>query len=176
VRSSSAAVSVASHRSPTFQQMVKHTLRQSDNFYAESFLLIEGSWRVQRLIRDAAVPESTFTDGSGLSYTDRESPRGEVKLLHFLRQSSAGDRLFSSLPVGCRSGTLLDWFCHTIGQDHVWAKTGTLQHDRALAGFTTDALGREVTFSVLVRGARDLTAARKAIAQAVIAMRRYSRS
>jgi D-alanyl-D-alanine carboxypeptidase/D-alanyl-D-alanine-endopeptidase (penicillin-binding protein 4) len=176
VRSTTASVVLASRRSATFQHMVKHTLRESDNFYAESFLFIEGAWRVQRLVRDAAVPDATFTDGSGLSYTDRESARGEVKLLHYLRQSNAGALWHASLPVGCRSGTLLDWFCHTIGEDNVWAKTGTLLHDRDLAGFTTDARGREVTFSVLVHGVRDLTAARKAIAQAVIAMRRYSGS
>lgn len=173
VRSTNASVVLAKRVSPTLAQMIRHALKESDNFYAESFLFHEGVARVHDLVQTAQIPDVYFTDGSGLSYSDRESPRGELKLLRYVQTTSAADALFSSLPVGCRSGTLDTWFCHTIGAGHVWAKTGTLLHDRALAGYTVDAKGRQVTFSILVRGVRNLSDAQHAIAAAVLVMRRY---
>jgi D-alanyl-D-alanine carboxypeptidase len=173
VRHSTASTVITQRTSPTMAAMIRHALRQSDNFYAESFLFHEGVGRVQDLIKTAQIPDAYFTDGSGLSYADRESTRGELKLLRYVQTTSAGDALFSSLPVGCQSGTLVTWFCNTIGSGHVWAKTGTLLHDKALAGYTIDARGRRVTFSFLAHGVRNISAAQRAIAAAVLVMRRY---
>jgi len=153
---------------------VRHTLQASDNFYAESLLSLEGRGAVTRLLDDAGISNSYATDGSGLSYSDYESARGEVKLLHYAAKSAAADSLVASLPVGCRSGTLYDRFCDTIGEGMVWAKTGTLRYNRALAGYTYDRLGRRVTFSILTYGVRNLTRDVNAIDRAVLVLRRYA--
>ena len=175
VRTSNAKRVVATHNSATMAKMVRHTLQESDNFFAESFLSIEGMGAVDQLRDDAGVTNSHTTDGSGLSYSDYESPRGEVKLLKYAAKSAAADALVASLPVGCRSGTLSDRFCDTIGEGMVWAKTGTLRYNRALSGYTYDNLGRRVTFSILTYGVRNLTSAVHAIDRAVLVLRRYSR-
>ena len=173
VRDSSATHVVASHSSATMAELVQHALRVSDNLYAESFLNIEKRWRVQRLIKDAQVSDSYATDGSGLSYSDYETARGEVKLLKYAARSPIADTLVDSLPLGCRSGTLIDRFCDTIGEGMVWAKTGTLRYNRALSGYTYDGLGRRVTFSILTYGVHNLTSAAHAIDRAVLVMRHY---
>jgi D-alanyl-D-alanine carboxypeptidase len=173
VRDSSATHVLASHTSATMAVLIRHALLVSDNFYAESFLNIEKRWRVDRLIKDAQIGNSYATDGSGLSYSDYETARGEVRLLKYAAGSPAADVLVTSLPVGCRSGTLSDRFCDTIGAGMVWAKTGTLRYNRALAGYTYDGLGRRVTFSILTYGVRNLTSAVHAIDRAVLVMRRY---
>jgi D-alanyl-D-alanine carboxypeptidase/D-alanyl-D-alanine-endopeptidase (penicillin-binding protein 4) len=117
---------------------------------------------------------SYATDGSGLSYDDRETARGEATLLGYAHQSAAAAGLLHALPLGCRRGTLKDRFCHTIGAGTVYAKTGTLTRTSALAGYTTDAEGRWVTFSVICGKVRSVTAAMHAIDRAVLVLRRYS--
>lgn len=173
VRDSSATHVLATHSSVPMAELIKHALRVSDNLYAESFLNIEKRWRVDRLIKDAQVSNSYATDGSGLSYSDYETARGEVKLLKYAAKSPIAETLVASLPLACRSGTLVDRYCGTIGEGMVWAKTGTLRYNRALSGYTYDGLGRRVTFSILTYGVRNLTSAAHAIDHAVLVMRHY---
>jgi D-alanyl-D-alanine carboxypeptidase/D-alanyl-D-alanine-endopeptidase (penicillin-binding protein 4) len=177
VRSTTANRVVASHASEPLQALLKHTLRQSDNFYAESLLAVAGGLRAVRSTEgDAGVTAtSTATDGSGLSYDDRQTALGEVQLLRYAYGSDARYPLLRSLPVACRSGTLKDRYCGTPGAGMVIAKTGTLTHSRVLAGYTTDALGRHVTFAVICAGVRDLSAAAAATDRAVLLLRAYDR-
>ena len=175
VRKSPAGTVLASHQSRPLIDMITHTLRWSDNFYAESLLAVAGGHRAVEQVSTAAgvTDTSSATDGSGLSYDDRQTARGEVMLLDYAHQSPAADLLVRALPVGCKSGTLEDRFCHTDGKGEVFAKTGTLSHTSALAGYTTDALGRWVTFSIVCGEVRSITAARKAIDRAVLVLRHY---
>jgi D-alanyl-D-alanine carboxypeptidase/D-alanyl-D-alanine-endopeptidase (penicillin-binding protein 4) len=172
-----AGVVVAIHRAAALRAIIKHTLRQSDNFYAESLLAVAGGHAaVNRMESDAHITGTSIaTDGSGLSYDDRETAQGEVRLLHYAHAGPAAADLKAALPVGCRSGTLKDRFCGTIGAGTVFAKTGTLTHSRALSGYTTDARGRLVTFSVICGGVRNLTAAAQAMDKAVLVLRAFSR-
>jgi D-alanyl-D-alanine carboxypeptidase/D-alanyl-D-alanine-endopeptidase (penicillin-binding protein 4) len=151
-------------------------LRMSDNFYAESLLELAGGLdRVAKLVDAAGITDvSVATDGSGLSYDDRQSPRGEVQLLTYARNGPAYELLHALLPVACRSGTLEERFCNTIAEGKVWAKTGTLTHTTALAGWTMDALGRQVTFSVITAGVRDWSKAVRATDRAILVLRRYA--
>ena len=176
VRKSPAGTVIASHQSRPLTEMITHTLRWSDNFYAESLLAVAGGHRAVDQVSAAAgvTDTSSATDGSGLSYADRQTARGEVMLLDYAHQSPAADLLVRSLPVGCKSGTLEDRFCHTDGKGEVFAKTGTLSHSSALAGYTTDALGRWVTFSIICGEVRSITAARHAIDRAVLVLRHYN--
>src|SRR3954447_14467147 len=174
VRDSSASHVIATHSSAPMSALIRHTLLESDNLFAESLLSIEKRWRVNRMLSDAGIDNSYATDGSGLSYSDYETARGEVRLLKYAAASPVADQLVASLPVGCRSGTLSDRFCGTIGEGMVWAKTGTLRYNRALSGYTYDHLGRRVTFSILTYGVRNLTSAAHAIDRAVLTVRRYA--
>jgi D-alanyl-D-alanine carboxypeptidase len=167
---------VARHASERMQTLIRHMLRVSDNFYAESLLSLQGGTRaIDRLVDDAGITDlSEYTDGSGLSYDDRQSPRGEVQLLQYARSGPAYDALHGALPVACRSGTLKERFCGTSAAGKVWAKTGTLEHTTALAGWTRDGAGRLVTFSVITAGVSDLWKAMRATDRAVLVLRRYA--
>ena len=177
-RGSETGTVVATHQSAPMSQLVSETLRVSDNFYAESLLAVAGGHQsVQATSSAAGVTDtSSATDGSGLSYDDRETARGEVTLLGYAQQSPAAADLKRALPLACRRGTLEERFCHTIGAGAVWAKTGTLSRTSALAGYTTDADGRSVTFAVVCGKVRSITAAERAIDRAVLLLRRYSSS
>jgi D-alanyl-D-alanine carboxypeptidase/D-alanyl-D-alanine-endopeptidase (penicillin-binding protein 4) len=167
---------VASHQSRSLQALIEHTLRWSDNFYAESLLAVAGGHTaVSTVSHQAGVTDtSDATDGSGLSYDDRETARGEVTLLDYAHQSAAAAGLLAALPVACRNGTMKDRFCHSDGAGEVFAKTGTLSHTAALSGFTTDAAGRWVTFSVVCGEVRSVDAARRATDRAILVLRHYS--
>jgi D-alanyl-D-alanine carboxypeptidase/D-alanyl-D-alanine-endopeptidase (penicillin-binding protein 4) len=175
-RTAPAGTVVAAHTSRTLADIITETLRLSDNFYAETLLTLGGGHKSVNATSTAAgvTDTSSATDGSGLSYDDRETARGEVTLLNYAQASPAIDDLLHALPLGCRRGTLKKRFCHTIGAGHVWAKTGTLTHTSALAGYTIDAQGRRVTFSVICGKVRSITSAMHAIDRAVLVLRHYN--
>lgn len=176
VRDAADGVVLARHRSRPIRGLVHTTLTNSDNFFAETLLTLAGGHPAVGRVLDAAgiTDPSSATDGSGLSYDDRETAAGEVALLHYAAASPARDALRNALPVGCRTGTLEDRFCGTEGAGRVFAKTGTLSHSRALTGYTTDGRGRLVTFAVICSQVRNLTAAARATDRAVLAMRGYT--
>lgn len=174
-RTTTASVVLATHQSATMRALITQTLRWSDNFYAESLLSVLGGHApVNRTSQSAGVTDTSHaTDGSGLSYEDRETPRGEVTLLSYAHGGAAADLLLHALPEACNSGTLRHRFCHTAGGHEVFAKTGTLSHSSALAGYTRDDLGRWVTFAVIAGGVRNTYSAEKAIDRAVLVIRGY---
>ena len=171
-RDASISTVLGTHASPTIARIVQRTLRQSDNFAAEQMLSIEG-WAPVNAVIKAAGSDGSATDGSGLSLSDRRSAAGEVALLEYGHASAAADSLLASLPVACQVGTLKHEFCDTIGAHKVFAKTGTLDHVKCLAGYTTDAQGRWVTFAFLTNGDSSTSKASLAIDRAVLVLRRY---
>jgi D-alanyl-D-alanine carboxypeptidase/D-alanyl-D-alanine-endopeptidase (penicillin-binding protein 4) len=174
VRSAAASTLLAQHSSGTLADIIRHTLRQSDNFAAEQMLSIQG-WTPINKVSNAAGAGGTATDGSGLSLRDRRTAAGEVALLEYAHKSPADALLVRALPVGCQSGTLKDQFCDTIGAGTVFAKTGTLSHVKALAGYTTDAKGRRVTFAFLTNGDTSTSRAMTAIVRSVLLLRHYAK-
>ena len=74
----------------------------------------------------------------------------------------------AALPVGCVDGTLKKRLCGTAAAGRVQAKTGTLSGVRTLAGYTTTARGRVVTFAIQLSGAADGAKALRAIDRAVV--------
>src|SRR5213076_837648 len=91
VRKTTASDIVASHSSRPLRGLIEHTLTESDNFYAESLLAVAGGHpAVRKVSSNAEVTDrSSATDGSGLSYSDREAARGEVTLLNYAHGSPA---------------------------------------------------------------------------------------
>ena len=173
VRGASMTTVLARHSSASMAHVVRHTLRQSDNFAAEQLLSIQGWGPIDDVVK-AAGSSGTATDGSGLSLKDRRSAAAEVALLDYAHGTSAANLLVGSLPVACQVGTLEHEFCDTIGAGKVFAKTGTLDHVKTLAGYTTDAKGRWVTFAILTNGDSSTSKASLAIDRAVLVLRRYA--
>jgi D-alanyl-D-alanine carboxypeptidase/D-alanyl-D-alanine-endopeptidase (penicillin-binding protein 4) len=163
-----------SHSSVTLAAIVRTALLYSVNFYAEQLLSIEGRATVTATSDAAGVTSSRSYDGSGLSIDDIATTRAEVALLTYAVKSSAATSLRASLPVACRTGTLQHDLCATATAGKVWAKTGTLDGVKCLAGYTTDGAGRAVTFAILTNGDKSTSTAMSAMQKVLTLVRGYT--
>jgi serine-type D-Ala-D-Ala carboxypeptidase/endopeptidase (penicillin-binding protein 4) len=158
---------LATHRSADLASIVDETLTNSVNFYAEMMLREAGAQRsghgslttgiaaVHALARRLGLPLGTVHDGSGLSYTDRESPAIIERWLALLPSLPSYNTVYFALPLGCDTGTLVGRLCGPHVRGKVRAKTGTLNHVSALSGYVTARSGHRVTFSFLASGFKD---------------------
>jgi D-alanyl-D-alanine carboxypeptidase/D-alanyl-D-alanine-endopeptidase (penicillin-binding protein 4) len=157
-RTAADAVPVAAWRSEPVTDLLRLMNQPSDNFMAETLIKVLGSrygGRGSTAAGAAVISEElaeldiapTIVDGSGLSRSDRTSPREVVTLLEEL----SGDAAFvGSLAVAGRSGTIATRMRGTTAQDRCRAKTGTLRDVSALAGYCTTTAGRQVAFAFLM--------------------------
>jgi serine-type D-Ala-D-Ala carboxypeptidase/endopeptidase (penicillin-binding protein 4) len=152
------AALVTEWRSQPVTELLRLMNQPSDNFMAEMFIKVLGSQfggagstaagaRVisEELAQLEIAPR--IVDGSGLSRSDRTSPRDVVTLLGELDGEAA---FTGSLAVAGRSGTIATRMRGTAAQDRCRAKTGTLRDVSALAGYCTTAGGRQVAFAFLM--------------------------
>lgn len=158
---------LATHRSPDLAAIVDGTLTDSINFNAEMMLREAGAQRsghgsrasgiaAERAVaRRLGLPLGVVHDGSGLSYTDRETPATIVAWLQRLKQLPIYPTVYYALPLGCDTGTLAGRLCGPNVRGKVRAKTGTLDHVSALSGYVTTRSGHAVTFSFLASGFKD---------------------
>ena len=151
------AEEIATVDSPTMATLARLTLVPSDNLFAEMLLKNIGAYfgTAGSTTAGAAVVKRTvarygirpqIADGSGLSRSDRTSPRQVVTLLHGLRENMF---LRAAMPVAGRSGTLADRMRGTTAQDRCQAKTGTLSNVSALAGYCRTLNGHVVAFAFI---------------------------
>jgi D-alanyl-D-alanine carboxypeptidase/D-alanyl-D-alanine-endopeptidase (penicillin-binding protein 4) len=145
---------------------IKVTNKTSQNLHAEMLLRLlgktlgsdgsfeEGTRVVRQFLVDAGIDDNDFFfyDGSGLSATDKISPRAFTRLLAYASHQPWGAAWRETLPVAGVDGTLDHRFANTPLQGRLWAKTGTLNEVNALSGYVTTASGRMVAFSILVNG------------------------
>jgi serine-type D-Ala-D-Ala carboxypeptidase/endopeptidase (penicillin-binding protein 4) len=152
------AALVTEWRSPPVADFVRLMNPPSDNFIAETLVKVlgsrfggSGSTAAGTAVVSEALAELEIApqviDGSGLSRSDRTSPREVVAML----QEMDGDTSFTgSLPVAGRTGTLVDRMRGSRAQDRCRAKTGTLRDVSALAGYCTTRGGGAVAFAFLM--------------------------
>jgi D-alanyl-D-alanine carboxypeptidase/D-alanyl-D-alanine-endopeptidase (penicillin-binding protein 4) len=96
----------------------------------------------------------TCHDASGLSYANRQTAAGMVRLLWFANRQPWAGTLRTSLPDGGQ-GTLKGRLAHV----RVRAKTGTLDNVSALTGWVwSDAAGNWIEFSLLTSGMNEYKA------------------
>jgi D-alanyl-D-alanine carboxypeptidase/D-alanyl-D-alanine-endopeptidase (penicillin-binding protein 4) len=160
------AQEIATVASPTIATLVRLTLVPSDNLFAEMLLkdvgahfgtggtTAAGAAVVKRTIARFGV-RPQIADGSGLSRSDRTSPRQVVTLLSGMRADTA---LGAALPVAGRSGTLIYRMRRTSAQDRCQAKTGTLSNVSALAGYCRTPNGHLLAFAFIENGVYTPTA------------------
>jgi D-alanyl-D-alanine carboxypeptidase/D-alanyl-D-alanine-endopeptidase (penicillin-binding protein 4) len=101
-------------------------------------------------------------DGSGLSYTDRETSADLVRLLVAEACGAEWPVFHRSLAVAGESGTLSARMRNTAAQGNLHAKTGTLDVASSLSGYVTAANGHLLVFAILMNGDPfDLAAAQR---------------
>jgi len=105
------------------------------------------------LEREVGLPRGTsvMRNGSGLNDANRFSARQLVKLLAWAHaRFPTMPEYLASLPVAGRDGTLRSRMEGTAAAGNVRAKTGTLSHVSALAGYLVTAGGERMAFSFMV--------------------------
>ena len=94
--------------------------------------------------------EYDLRDGCGLSRMNLVSPAAEVKLLRYAAAQPWAAKFQDTLPVAGVDGLLADRWKDTDVTGRVRAKTGTLGHVNALAGYATTLSGKNLAFSIMV--------------------------
>lgn len=154
---------ITAYESPRLADIIFYTNQRSDNALAESLLRMVGFQKAGNqdvnagkdvvfnhlMNRGFDVQQLSYADGSGLSRTNKVTPISQVKFLADLMKEPYYKDYFNSLPVGGQSGTLKRMFFGE-GYGQVFAKTGTLNRVKALAGYLKTNSGRTLTFSILV--------------------------
>jgi PBP4 family serine-type D-alanyl-D-alanine carboxypeptidase len=111
-------------------------------------------------------------DGSGLSRSDLVTTRGMVDLLVAMDEHPHAAVFRDSLPVAGVDGTLKRRLLGAKTRGRIQAKTGTLRHTSALAGYATPARGDRLAFAIVVNHATatpsDIQEAVDTVAEAIV--------
>lgn len=154
---------ITSYQSPMLKDIVFTTNQVSDNALSESLLRMVGFQKkgnqtlesgknvVVESLQDKNfdISSLSYIDGSGLSRNHRVTPIAQVKFLANAMQEPYYKDFFESLPTAGQTGTLKRMFLgEAYGQ--IFAKTGTLNRVKTLAGYIKTKSGRTLTFSLLI--------------------------
>ncbi|MCW2962339.1 MAG: D-alanyl-D-alaninecarboxypeptidase/D-alanyl-D-alanine-endopeptidase [Thermoleophilia bacterium] len=147
------AVEAGTIESPPLRVLLRHLNRSSDNFYAEMLLKDLGrsvygpgkgttadGRRAGRVVLDdlgVDVTRLTWVDGSGLAYGNRVTGRLLSHVLGIGAQASWSSEWIDSLSRSGVAGTIRRRMSTWPYRNRISAKTGTLRHVSALAGFST---------------------------------------
>lgn len=161
------AVRIGLLRSPSLTEIVNVTDVYSDNFFAEMLLKLLGA----RLggggttAAGASVVEEFArahgsgvhaVDGSGLTRSNRASPRQVINLLLAMRGDPAGDEFIQDLALTGHEGTVDDRTHGTAAYGRCRTKTGTITGVSNLSGYCFNKSGKVMAFSILMGSVGDL--------------------
>ncbi len=156
------ATVLVEHVSQPLSQIVCVTNKESQNLHAELLLRAVGRERagvgstaaglqVERaFLKAAGIADGdvVLSDGSGLSPGDLVTPRAMVTLLRYAAMQPWSRDFISSLPVAGVDGTLQYRMNKTPASGRIEAKTGEIEHTRALSGYATTMRGERLIFAV----------------------------
>jgi D-alanyl-D-alanine carboxypeptidase/D-alanyl-D-alanine-endopeptidase (penicillin-binding protein 4) len=172
-------VEIASVSSRPLTEIVKQTLKPSENLYVQLLLLQVGARagatnrdteqaglaEMQTFLRSAGISHdmAQLEEGSGLSRGCLVTPSSTVRLLTFMNCHRDRDAFVDALPIAGVDGTLRNRFKGTVAADNLRAKTGSLGGVNTLSGYVTTAGKEKLAFSIMLNNYRDETDARAAI-------------
>jgi D-alanyl-D-alanine carboxypeptidase/D-alanyl-D-alanine-endopeptidase (penicillin-binding protein 4) len=153
--------------SPPLTEIVNTTDVYSDNHFAEMLIKLLGARLggagstaagAQVVERFAGSHESGVhaVDGSGLTRSNRASPKQVVGLLRSMRSNHAGDEFIQDLALTGHEGTVADRMHGTAAYGRCRTKTGTLTGVSNLSGYCFNRDGKLMIFSILMGSVRDL--------------------
>ena len=156
-------VAITAYQSPTLAEIIYYINQRSDNNLAEATLRMVGFQKkgdqtlesgrnvvVEHLKSNAFETEGlNFMDGSGLSRNNLVTPISQVKFLTNIMDEKYYKTYFESLPIAGQTGTLKSMFSGE-GNGQIFAKTGTLNKVKTLAGYMKTHSGKTLVFSLLI--------------------------
>ena len=159
-------VEIATVQSPPLAEIVKQTLKPSQNMYAQDLLLISGAAagagngptaqaalsEMRTFLDSIGIDEkmARLADGSGLSRNSRVTPSASVRLLTIINTNGWRDALVDAFPIAGVDGTLRNRFRGTAAAGNIRAKTGTLSGVNTLSGYVTTAAKEKLVFSIML--------------------------
>jgi D-alanyl-D-alanine carboxypeptidase/D-alanyl-D-alanine-endopeptidase (penicillin-binding protein 4) len=159
-RAPDGATTVAFAESMPVSELIRYINVPSNNFAAEMLFRDLGARfsdrgsrsrgvRVVRTTLDDFGVRPKIVDGSGLSRSDRTTPREVVRLLDRMDEPDVATAFRASLAVAGRTGTVKARMRGTPAAGRCSVKTGTLRLVSGLAGYCRTAGGREIGFSIM---------------------------
>jgi serine-type D-Ala-D-Ala carboxypeptidase/endopeptidase (penicillin-binding protein 4) len=156
------AAILAEHMSLPLLETIRLTNKLSHNLHAELLLRAVGrekfgvgstaaGLKIEReFLRTSGVADGDIllSDGSGLARDDLVTPRGMVTLLRYVSGQPWGKDFLSTLPVAGIDGTLEGRMTGSAASGMIQAKTGEIEHVRALSGYATTLRGQSLVFSI----------------------------
>jgi D-alanyl-D-alanine carboxypeptidase/D-alanyl-D-alanine-endopeptidase (penicillin-binding protein 4) len=162
---------VGAIQSPPLTKLVNLTNVYSNNFFAETLAKLlgarfgssgstaQGTAVIRRFARAHGSGTQTV-DGSGLTRSNRASPRQVVDLLLGMREDPAGDEFVQDLALTGAEGTVDHRTKGSAAYRRCRVKTGTITGVSALSGYCFNESGRVMAFSILMNGVYDTSLAR----------------
>jgi len=156
---------LASATSPALAEVIRDINKFSNNVMARQLYLTIGAERAgppgstanaaQALqgwlgAKGMHFPELVVDNGSGLSRTERISPRHLGMLLRAAFDSPVFGELESSLPIVAVDGTMKKRLGEQTVAGHAHIKTGSLEGVKAIAGYVFDRKGRRMAVVCLI--------------------------
>jgi len=156
------AVVLAEHVSEPLLETIRLTNKMSHNLHAELLLRAAGRQKVgvgstaaglkaeREFLHSAGVADGDIllSDGSGLGRDNLVTPRGMVALLQFAARQPWARDFVSTLPISGADGTLEGRMTNSAASGLIEAKTGEIEHDRALSGYATTLRGESLVFAI----------------------------
>lgn len=160
---------LAEHAARALPEVIRDTNKPSDNALARTLYLSLGSLEADPALGSHALPASgeptslraertvrtwlrnhaiddsgaVFENGAGLSRTERITPLQLGGVLQAGLTSPWAPEFLSSIPIVGVDGTMRRRLRDSPAAGHARMKTGTLKNVVALAGYVTDAAGRQ---------------------------------
>ncbi|HEX5609428.1 MAG TPA: D-alanyl-D-alanine carboxypeptidase/D-alanyl-D-alanine-endopeptidase [Solirubrobacterales bacterium] len=166
-RTPASAQRIGTILSPALTKIVDVTDVYSDNFFAEMLIKLLGA----RLgtggsTAAGAAVVSQFArslgstvhvaDGSGLTRSNRASPREVIDLLLGMRQQESGEEFIQDLALAGQEGTVDDRMHGTAAYGRCRTKTGTISGVSNLSGYCFNTSGKIMAFSILMGSVTNL--------------------
>ncbi|MBK5218831.1 MAG: D-alanyl-D-alanine carboxypeptidase [Thermoleophilia bacterium] len=161
---------VAIIESPPLTRIIEATDVYSINFFAEMLIKLLGAelGKGGTTPSGAAVVEGFASslgsqvhsvDGSGLTRSNRASPREVVDLLLGMRAQETGDEFIQDLALTGAEGTVDGRMLGTAANRRCRVKTGTLTGVSNLSGYCFNTSGKIIAFSILMGSVGNLSLA-----------------
>ncbi len=136
------------HKSPLLDDILKSLMVRSDNLFAESMLraISKGKSLNNAIDKELQIWQKrglntsfiSIRDGSGLSRTNRLSPKFIASMLKWMNNSPYIDRYVRLFPVSGRTGTLKNFLNGTRLEGCLAMKTGSMNGVQCYAGYKID--------------------------------------
>jgi serine-type D-Ala-D-Ala carboxypeptidase/endopeptidase (penicillin-binding protein 4) len=153
---------LAEHLSPPLLESIRVTNKVSQNLHAELLLRAAGRQKMgvgsiaaglkaeRDFLRAAGIVDGdvVLSDGSGLARGDLVTPRATVTLLQYVERQPWGREFISTLPIAGVDGTLENRMKSSAASGLIEAKTGEVEHVRALSGYAKTLRGEDLVFAI----------------------------